>query len=584
MSRKKIISLIIFLFLFIIFLGFISFLYFELKQPVILPRKAYLEVKLSGQVVDRPAVEPIRELLFGPPTVSLHDLWINLNKAKEDERIRCLLIHLGPLICDWGKVNELREFIKDWRTSGKKVYFYVEELPEADREYYLASAGDKIILHPLGWMGINGLGGHIPFFKKTLKKIGLNLEVEKIEEYKTAYNPFTEEKFTPAHREMITSLNEDIFKEYVSTVAQSRGLTEEQFVNLLNQGLFQGKQAKEKGLVDDVLFPDELSELMKEEGQKLTRVTIGTYSRVGAKRKGPYRGKRIAILYAQGPILNGEGPSTIIASDNVSRWLRQIREDRRIKAVVLRIDSPGGSAVGSDIIWREVVLTRKVKPIVVSMSDVAGSGGYWIAMAASKIVAHPQSLTGSIGVLAAKLDLSELYKKAGINAERLVFGEHADMYSTFRPLSKEEKDQLKDQIRWTYDQFLERVAEGRGKNKDEIDKIGRGRVWTGKQAQEIGLVDELGGLKRALELARQLAGIPRDEEIKLDVWPKKLSLFSLLFKRSENSFVSGLYPSFSTLNLVQLLLKENLLALMPFDFCLNEMGLFRLINLDNYCF
>jgi protease-4 len=564
MNKKKIIWLIVFLFLFIIFSGTLSFLYLELKRPVFLPEKAYLELKLSGQVVDKALPEPFGAILFGSQVISLHDLWLNLKKARNDDRIRCLLIRLGPLSCDWGKVNELREFIKDFRTSGKKVYFYLEELPDADREYYLASAGDKIFLHPLGWLGLNGVGGYIPFLKNALKKIGFKFEVEHVEEYKTAYNIFTEEGFTPAHREMMLSLNENIFKNYVSTVAASRGFSENDFLQLLNQGLFQGKQAREKGLVDEVLFPDELADFLKEDGQKLARVSYKAYSRVAEKKKGPYRGRKIAIIYAQGPIVTGEGFSGFIGSDTFSRWLQEARRDSRIKAILLRVDSPGGSAVGSDLIWREIVLTRKEKPVVVSMSDVAGSGGYWISMAATKIVAHPQTLTGSIGVLAAKLDLSEFYRQVGITAERLVFGDHADMYSTFRPLTKEERELLKEQIRWTYDQFLLKAAEGRGKNQEEIDKIGRGRVWTGQQAREIGLVDELGGLSRALETARQLAGIPAEEQIKLEIWPKKISLFALLFRRSEESSSFSLYRPKPLISSWQALLEEKLLALMPF--------------------
>ncbi len=561
MNKRKIVWLIIFLFLIIIFLGTISFLYLLIKPPIVIPNKAYLEISLYGQVTDRPPVDPIEEFLSGSTTISLHDLWLNLRKAKDDKRIRCLLIRLGPLLCDWGKVNEIREFIKDFRASGKKVYFYLEELPEADREYYLASAGDKIILHPLGWLGINGLGGYTPFFKNTLKKVGLNLEVEHVEEYKTAYNIFTENGFTPYHREMIASLSENIFNNYVRTVSQSRGLTEAQFYQILNEGLFQGKQAKEKGLIDEVLFPDEVKELLKEEGQELSRVSLKTYSQTTNKRKGFYRGRKIALIYAQGPIITGEGFTAVLGSETVARWLRLAREDSRIKAVILRVDSPGGSAVGSDIIWREVVLTRKKKPVVVSMSDVAGSGGYWIAMAATKIIAHPQTLTGSIGVLAVKFDLSEFYQKLGITSERLVFGDHADMYTTFRPLTKEERQRIKEQIRWTYEQFLIRAAEGRGKSKEEIDKIGKGRVWTGEQAKEIGLVDDLGGLSRALDWARQLAGIPADEEIKLEIWPKKISLLTYFFKRSEEKISYFFNNSFPSRFLAGA--GENILAIMP---------------------
>ncbi len=543
------------MFLFLIFAGLVSFIYLEIKRPVSLPSQAYLELKLRGQVMDLSWRDLLTSLFTNVQPVSLHDLWVNLRKARHDERIKCLLVRLGPLICDWGKINELREMIKEFRTSGKKVYFYLDEIPEADREYYLASVGDKVILHPLGWLGINGIGGFVPFFKNTLKKLGIQVEVEQVEEYKTAYNSFTEEKFTPAHREMITSLTEDIFHEYIQNVAQRRHLDRGQFLSLINHGLFQGKEAQKAGLVDEVLFPDEIDQLLKEEGHELKRVTLDQYSRASVRPAGPYRGKKIAILYAQGPIITGESLPSIIGGETVARWLRRVREDSRVKAVILRVDSPGGSAVGSDYIWREVVLTRKEKPVVVSMSDLAGSGGYWISMAANKIVAHPQSLTGSIGVLAAKFDLSSLYEKLGI----------ADLYSTFRPLTEEEKAKIKEEIRWTYDQFLLRAAEGRGKTKEEIDRLGHGRVWTGKQAKEIGLVDELGGLSKAIEMAKQLAGIPQEEEVRIDVWPKKISLLSLLLGKTEDSPLSSLRQKMSHWQAaLPILARENVWAIMPF--------------------
>ncbi len=565
MKRKTIIWLIIFLFFLIILAGLASFLYLEIKQPVSLPSAAYLEIKLRGQVMDRAPVDLFSQLIMNIQPVSLHDLWVNLRKAKQDDRIRCVLFRLGPLVCDWGKVNEIRELVKEFRSSGKKVYFYLDELPEADREYYLATSGDYIILHPLGWLGINGVGGYIPFFKNTLEKLGVRVEVEHVEEYKTAYNTFTEEGFTPAHKEMMFSLTQDIFKEYVSQAATSRHLSEETFLARLNHGLFQGEEAKEAGLVDKVLFPDQLDDLLKEDGRELKKVTLETYARVGEKMTGLYRGKRVAVVYAQGAIIAGESISSFMGGETVGRWLRQAREDNRIKAVILRVDSPGGSAVGSDYIWREVILTRKQKPVVVSMSDVAGSGGYWISMGASKIVAHPQTLTGSIGVLAAKFDLSELYKNIGVTAERLVSSEHADIYTTFRPLSAEEKARLKEEIRWTYDQFLLRAAEGRGQTKEAIDQVGRGRVWTGNQAKKVGLVDELGGLTRALEMAKQLAGIPQDEPVKIEVWPKKVSLISLLLGRREEVTSLTPRPTFSgSLEVLKRLERENVWAIMPF--------------------
>lgn len=565
MKRKTIVWLIIFLFFLIILVGVASFLYLEIKQPISLPSAAYLEIKLRGLVTDRAPVDLFSQMIMNIQPVSLHDLWVNLRKAKNDDRIRCVLFRMGPLICDWGKVDEIRELVKEFQSSGKKVYFYLDELPEADREYYLATSGDYIILHPLGWLGVNGVGGYIPFLKNTLDKLGVQVEVEHVEEYKTAYHTFTEKGFTPAHKEMMVSLTQDIFKEYISKAASSRHLSEATYLARLDQGFFQGEKAKEAGLVDKVLFPDELEDLLKEYGRELKKVTLETYARVAEKTTGPYRGKRVAIVYAQGAIIAGESVSSFMGGETVGRWLRQVREDNRVKAVILRVDSPGGSAVGSDYIWREVILTRKQKPVVVSMSDVAGSGGYWISMGASKIVAHPQTLTGSIGVLAAKFDLSNLYKNIGITAERLVTSEHADIYSTFRPLSSEEKARLKEEIRWTYDQFLLRAAEGRGQPKEVIDQLGRGRVWTGNQAKQAGLIDELGGLTRALEIAKQLAGIPQDEQVKLDVWPKKVSLISLILgRRGEASSFSARLAVSNYQEILKRLEGENVLAIMPF--------------------
>jgi protease-4 len=252
-----------------------------------------------------------------------------------------------------------------------------------------------------------------------------------------------------------------------------------------------------------------------------------------------------------------------------ARILRRVRKDKSIAAVVFRVDSPGGSAVGSDVIWREVYLTRKEKPIIVSMSDVAGSGGYWIAMSAHKIVAQPQTLTGSIGVISGKFNMARLYEKLGITSEKIAYGKRADLYSTFRGLTSEEKALLKKEILWMYDQFLTKVADGRNMSKEDVDRIGKGRVWTGSQAREIGLVDELGGLSRAIELAKELAGIPSEEGVRLLVWPKKISFWDVFMGRWFASTKQGLHPELEKiLSAFQLLGKEKSLAIMPFWFAL----------------
>jgi len=317
--------------------------------------------------------------------------------------------------------------------------------------------------------------------------------------------------------------------------------------------------------VDDILYEDQLQKLLQDKGRKLNKISLDEYSRIKPSSVGLETGKRIALIYGMGPIFGGESFYQTIGSETIARWIRRAREDKSIAAVVFRVDSPGGSAVASDVIWREVVLFKKVKPFIVSMSDMAGSGGYWISMAANKIVAQPQTLTGSIGVISGKINLVRLYEKLGITSEKLTFGQRSDMFSTFRALTAEERALLKKEILWIYDQFLAKVAEGRNISKEAVDKIGKGRVWTGSQAKELGLVDEIGGLPEALELAKKLAGIPEEEEVKLSVWPKKVTLLSFLLGRKETPLKLNTLPGLNkALHTLKVLEREKILAVMPF--------------------
>jgi protease-4 len=372
----------------------------------------------------------------------------------------------------------------------------------------------------------------VPFFKGALDKLGVKAEFEHVEQYKTAANAFTEKGFTPAHREEMESLYADIFAQYVAVTAKARGKTEAEFRALIDRGFFQGERAKAAGLVDDCLYEDEVQSLLRQDGRPLARVLFDDYTRVTASSLGLETGRKVALIYAVGTIMTGESLPPIMGGSTVARWIRTARNDGSVKAIVLRVDSPGGSSVGSDVIGREVALARKVKPIIVSMSDVAGSGGYWIAMSATKIVAQPQTLTGSIGVLAGKFSVEGLLGKLGITSERLAFGEKADIFSPFRPFTPEERKVLKEEILWTYDQFLTKAAEGRGLAREAVDAVGKGRIWTGRQAKDLKLVDELGGLTMALGLAKKEAGIDADEEVRLDVWPRKRSFWQNLLSGS----------------------------------------------------
>ncbi len=543
--NKRVPVLVLFLVLFLLAVAAAaSYFFFQLGRPAVsVPAHAYLEIALSGDIREIAPPDFFRDVVLGARTLAVHDIWMNFRKAKADDRIDAVLLRLGMLSCDWAKCAELRDAVLDFRRSGKKVYAYIDEAPEFDKEYFIATACDRIVLHPMGWLGVNGIGGHVPFFKNALERLGIKAEFEHVEEYKTAYNQFTEPGFTPAHREMMASLYGDVFEQYVAAVAAARKKTPVEIRALIDRGSFQGAGALEAGLVDDLKYEDELQDMFKSEGRRLVRITSDEYSQVSPTAAGLRPGRRVAVIYAVGPILSGESTPETIGGTTLARWIRQAREDRTVEAIVLRVDSPGGSAVASDVIWREVFLARKEKPFVVSMSDVAGSGGYWISMAAHKIVAQPQTLTGSIGVLSGKFDLSGLYAKLGITSERLVFGKEADIYSTFRPFSPEEKRALKEEIGSIYGQFLEKAAQGRGMTRADVDKVGRGRVWTGMQAKERGLVDELGGLSKAIDLAKGLAGFGRDEEPRLVVWPKKKGFWNSIFGRGIAGVSAGRLPS-----------------------------------------
>ncbi len=530
MNKRTTIWIIILFFVFLAGAAFFSVLLFEFASPSVdVPHRGYLEVSLAGPVREIGAPDFLSSLLLGTPSLTVHDFWMNLRKAEADPRVRAVLLRCNKLLCDWAKAAEIRESIMDFRRSGKKVYAYIEEAPDFDLEYYIATGCDRIVLHPMGWLGINGIGGYVPFLKSTFDKLGVKAEFEHVEEYKTASNMFTEKGFTAAHREETDSIYADLFSQYVEAAAEARGKSAGEFRALIDRAFFQGERAREAGLVDDCLYEDELLDLLREDGRRLARIGFSDYTKVKPSAVGLQTGRKIALIYGQGTIMTGESLPEIMGGSTVARWIRSARTDRSVAAIVFRVDSPGGSSVGSDVIWREVYLAGKEKPVIVSMSDLAGSGGYWVAMAAHRIVAQPQTLTGSIGVLAGKFSMAGLYEKLGVTAEKVSFGDKADIFSTFRPFTPEERKILKEEILWTYDRFLSGAAEGRKMDKDAVDEVGKGRVWTGRQAKEIGLVDELGGLTLAIGLAKGLAGIPAEEDVRLEVRPKKRSFWQTLF-------------------------------------------------------
>jgi len=568
MKKGKYIFIIFLIFFILLAATFVSFLVYEFAKPPSVKPGSCLEINLSGEIVEKSQPDFLYTILMQKPPLSMYDIWTNIRKAKVDPKIDSILLRLGYIQSGWAKINEIREKVLDFRKSGKKVYAYIEESSELDKEYYLATACDQVILHPEGILIINGIGGYIPFMKKMLDTIGVEAEVERVEEYKTAYNMFTKDRLTPAHREMMESIYSDIFSFYIETVSKEIGKTKQEFRKLLDHAFFQGHKAKEAGLVNEVFYEDELWDFIEGENKKIHKINHFQYLKTSPSSLGLNKGKKIALIYGIGPIITGEAAYSVMGSRTVSKWIRDARKDKSIKAIVFRVDSPGGSAAASDSIWREISLAKKEKPVVVSMSDVAGSGGYQVSMAAHKIVAHPQTLTGSIGVIFAKFNMEKLYDKLGITGDRITFGDKADILTTFRESTDEERSFLKQMILDTYNHFITKAANNRNMTKEEVDKIGKGRVWTGIQAKKLGLIDEIGGLDKAVEIAKQMSGIPLDEEVRFLVIPKKVSFFDVLFSRATAQVPFEISVGDSEikkwLQTFQILRDEAILALMPF--------------------
>ena len=453
-----------------------------------------------------------------------------IRKAKQDRRVARLLIKPGGLESPfWAKVQEVRDAIVDFRRSGKPVYAFLEY--GGGKEYYLASAADKVYLLPTSTLDLTGLPSYEVFLRGTFDWVGTYPDFLHVGDYKTAVNTFTEKGFTPAHREMSESLNQDQFDQLVRGIADGRRKPEDEVRALIDRGPFQPEEALRVGLVDDLAYEDELDDVA--DVTLDAQIEVENYARVTWEALGVSRRARIAVVNAVGTMVSGEsgfdpinGP--VLGSDSLVEQIREARGSGA-KALVLRIDSPGGSSVASDVIWRELMITKdKGLPVIVSMSDLAASGGYYMAAAGDVIVAQPGTLTGSIGVYTGKFVTGGTFEKLGANIETVRQGKFADMYSPDRPFTQEERTKVLESMQATYDHFVERVADARQMTPEKVDQIGQGRVWTGRQAREVGLVDELGGLMAAVAVAKQRAKIPAEEEVQLDIYPRTRSFYEVL--------------------------------------------------------
>jgi protease-4 len=498
---------------------------------------SYLALDLDGSIPERPA-EDLAAFL-GDQRPSLRGLVTSLTRAEKDPAVKAVVLQLGSLPgVGWGRVQEIRDAVGRFRRSGKPVYAFVEYLD--NKEYYLATAASQIYAVPDALLNVSGLAAHVTFFRGTLDKLGIEAQFEGVGKYKNAPNQFTETGFTPPHREQMEALVDGLFGEYVDAIARGRNKSREEVRQIIDRGPYDGRGALAAGLVDGLMYRDELE-------TKLGSASKTTAARYLRRRKGFGfdRRPKVALVYAVGEIVSGEGGSSafggeVAGSDAIARAIRQARTDESVRAVVLRVDSPGGSGTASDVIWREVALTAERKPVVVSMGDMAASGGYYIAMAAHAIVAEPGTITGSIGVFGGKLSLQGLYAKLGMAQETIQRGAHASLFASYRPWNNEEREQMRSLLTAFYHEFVSKAAEGRKKSYEEIHDVAQGRVWTGAQAVKLGLVDRLGGLETAFEVAREKAKIGKGEELQILVLPRQRSFLETLMERQEEGVESRL--------------------------------------------
>lgn len=497
---------------------------------------------LSKPIQDTQPPLDISQALFSPEArpVTVQQVVNSIEKASEDDRISGILLDgtEGSNSTGYSILKEVREALVEFQESGKEVIAY--DTSWNQREYYLASVADNIVLNPLGNLEMTGLRSEQTFFTGALEKYGVGIEIVRVGEYKSAVEPFTREDLSAENEEQLTALLDDIWGEWLDGVSTGREISVENLQQIVDsQGLLLAEEALEAGLVDEIAYRDEVITQLKEvsgeeeDGDSFPNIALARYSGVTqTEDEAAVSENEIAVLHAQGAIVTGEGALDNIGSSRFVTKIRDLREDETVKAVVLRINSPGGSATASDVILRELELTQEEKPVIVSMGDTAASGGYWIALGGSEIFAQPTTVTGSIGVFGVLPNIQELANENGITWDDVSTGDLAGLNTISRPKTEGELAVLQGTVNQIYNQFIDRVAENRDLSPEEVEEIAQGRVWSGKQAQEVGLVDELGGLNSAIAQAAETAEL---EDWQVQEYPRLNPLEERLLGRFQGN-------------------------------------------------
>ena len=516
----------------------------RVRRPLhstIAPRVLLFDV--PSQVDEGPAPPSMSLDLFRRERPTFHDLLFAVYNAAEDRSVEAIVLHVDGLDWGWARVYEMADALRAFRASGKRVYASLDG--GSEKEYVLGMAADRLAMPPVSTLQLDGLSASAMFMMGAYDKLGIKPNFAHVGRFKSAVEAYTRDSLSPDARAAMEDLLDDTYRQLVDSVAVARRLSADSVRTLIDGGPYTAREALTHGLLDTLLAEADLDSLAAhQDGARLGTGSLLRYANEG----GNSTGEHIALLVAEGEIIQGKSRDNpfggrAVGDETLVEALREIRERKNIKAVVLRIDSPGGSGDASDAVWQEIRRVRRAKPVIVSMGDVAASGGYYLACAGDVIVADAGTITGSIGVFGGKLNMLGLYRKLGLNVETVTRGKHAAMLSPFTDFSPEELARYQKSLEQFYSVFLARVAEGRGMDPAVIDSVGQGRVWSGVAARQRGLVDTLGGLETAFNLARTRARISEDADIVVDVYPRARRTFlqswlGNLFEDAENEQAS----------------------------------------------
>lgn len=533
------------------------------ERKVTVADNSTLVLHLEGDIPEQPPVQlPIAFLAQQQP-LTLVETWQLLRKAAADNRIKALVLEPRDLSVGWAKLEELRDDVAAFKKSGKPVFAYLRT-PTA-REYYIATAADKIFMSPEDELDLKGLAAQLFFVKGSLDKLGVQMEFEHVGKYKDAPDMFTRTSPTPETLEVINQILDQFYGNLVDSIAKGRSKQPDQIRAAVDEGPFFGKTAMDDGLIDEFLYEDQVYGRLKSTlNLDTTRIGGQDYSKV--QLPGFEGSTKIAYVVGEGDINRGStydtGAENGITSTSMVKLLRQVQSDSSIKGVIFRIDSPGGDSIASDEILHAAKELSAKKPMIISMSDLAASGGYYIASTGDPILAYPNTETGSIGIFFGKPDVKGLLDKLGVTQTVLTRGRFADIEDPTRPLTDPERAKLRDALEVFYRDFVTIVANSRKKPYDQIEPLAQGRVWTGAQAKQNALVDEIGGLDRAVEMIRQKANIPASQKITLVSYPPRKTIWDVLLSRSDES--SAMETALAKAHIPVSLIHGGILALMPY--------------------